>query len=177
MIVAVAGAFCGCASHPLSQEASEPSPIVVRVDDIHFEGWDFQPLPWEDGTAVVSLAFKFKSRSQEQADALYKSSEPARRVVYIMDDDTVMGCGTVVGYVGGVEDRAQSISGLMLRFRSVTEAEQVFSRVREDPWEALDRHLEDRRFWILPNSTGPHDSSLRLPAGGLPRPLSHIYGP
>ena len=175
MIVMASAAFCGCASHQWSQEPSEPVPIVVRADDIYFEGWNFRPMPSEDGTALVGLAFKFKSLSQEKADALFKSGEPAQPVVYIMDDDTVLGRSTLAGYVRGVDVEGQSLNGLVLRFQSVAEARQAVGLLREDPWEALDRRLADRRNWILPPSAGPRDSGLRFPSGGLPNPLPHIY--
>jgi hypothetical protein len=175
MIATVCAMLCGCASHQIARSTSGQVPLVVRIDDIDRSGWSSDFVPRELGVALVS--FVFESRAQEEVTRLVDPELAAPRQVYIIEGDSVVARGTLAGGFGSANLQGQLKWGFMLRFETVGEAQQLVDRLREDPREAMDRHLEDRRGWILPASIGPRDSGSRFPAGGLPNLQPQFYGP
>ena len=177
IVGAACAALCGCVSKKTSSASSRIRPIIVHVDEVEREDRQFNPISRPDGTAL--LFFIFKSRSREEVAQLVESGVRDGRPLHLIDRQGVVARGWVTGPAGPARGHAihgEESYGLVVGFTTPSEALQAATCLREDPWEALDRHLSDRRTWILPPSSGGQGVGPRLPSAGLPEPLPKIYG-
>ena len=170
----LSAALCGCASREAAQRSPGADPIVVRVDEIDREDWDFRPRAETEGTAMLS--FLFKSRSRQEVQPLWMEGVRLRRPVHIVDGKAVVARATVAGGAQGLTLAGERRYGMMVRFPSVADAKRASLALWEDPWETLDRRLADRRSWILPPSGGASGTTVNPPATGIPNALPK-YGP
>jgi hypothetical protein len=173
----VCAALFGCVSKKTSSASSRTRPIVVHADEVEREDRQFNPISRPDGTAL--LFFLFKSRTREEVAQLVESGVRDGRPLHLIDGQGVVSRGWVAGLAGPARGHAihgEERYGLVVGFTTPTEALQAATCLREDPWEALDRHLSDRRTWILPPSSGGQSVGPRLPSTGLPAPLTRSYG-
>ncbi len=173
--ITLSATLCGCASREAAQRSHGTDPILVRIDEIDREDWGFRPRSEADGTAV--LDFLFKSRSRQEVYLLWMEGVRLRRPVHIVDGKAVVARATVAGGAEGLTLAGKRRYGMMLRFPSLADARRASVVLSEDPWEALDRRLADRRSWILPPSGGASGNTVNPPATGIPNPPPKMCGP
>lgn len=174
---AVSGAvLCGCAGQKVAMQRPESPPLVVQIEDIDSEGQDFRPVRFDD--LGVLLPIQFKPSSKQAFDQLWPKGTATPPVVWILQGRSLIARAWIAGPSEGRDVSGNPSHGLVLRFASFEDAVAAADRLREDPWDAMDRHLADTRFWILPGSESSAGDVARSqpPASGLPRELPKLQG-